>query len=127
MADTHDQAEGSTANIQEKPLYQKDEEGATIDDTDEWKLDKYRIKVVERIHDEITAAESEVPSTAAELEDYAFRKAISKRTYLDTIARILIYVAGYNKMKEAKAANSGEDRTEEVVVQEEKNEDNTES
>ncbi|KAK3781661.1 hypothetical protein RRG08_043573 [Elysia crispata] len=100
MADSENQTQVASEEIQEPAKPTEPEENI---DTEEWKLDKYREKVVERIQDEITKTESEVTRTATELEDFAYNKAVSKRTYLDFIARILVYVAQFNEKKEEKA------------------------
>ncbi|CAL1535175.1 unnamed protein product [Lymnaea stagnalis] len=77
-------------------------------ESDEWKAEKYRTKVVERIHEEITKTESQVPKSAAELEDFVFSKATSRKSYLDLVARILIYISEFNKKKEKKDTDEGD-------------------
>ncbi|GFR57953.1 mediator of RNA polymerase II transcription subunit [Elysia marginata] len=127
MADSENQTQVLSEGVQE-PVKQIETEEEDID-TDEWKLEKYRIKVVERIQEEITKTESEVTKTATELEEFAFNRAVSKRTYLDCIARILVYVAQFNqkKVEKARAEEKGDDEEAETVKEEDGSEKPAES
>ncbi|CAG5121543.1 unnamed protein product [Candidula unifasciata] len=87
---------------------QKTEEAPESDD---WKNEKFRSKVVERIQEEITKTESQVPKSAADLEQFVFSKATSRKNYLDLVARILVYVAEFNKKKEKKETEEAKGET----------------
>ncbi|RUS89767.1 hypothetical protein EGW08_002470 [Elysia chlorotica] len=127
MADTENEVQVVSDDPQE-PVKPMEPEEETVD-TEEWKMEKYRIKVVERIQDEITKTESEVTKTATELEEFAYNKAVSKRTYLDFIARILVYVAQFNEKKEekARAEEKGNAEESETVKQEDESQETTDS
>ncbi|KAH9518686.1 hypothetical protein Btru_005981 [Bulinus truncatus] len=77
-------------------------------DSDEWKGEKYRKKVVERLQDEITKTESQIPKSATELEEFVFSKATSRKSYRDLTASVLIYIRDFNKKKEKKDSADGE-------------------
>ncbi|KAK6967635.1 hypothetical protein BgiMline_027470 [Biomphalaria glabrata] len=86
-------------------------------DSDEWKAEKYRNKVIERIQDEITKSESQIPKTAAQLEEFVFSKATSRKSYLDLTASLLIYINDFNKKKEKKDSSDGDNKQEEEVTE----------
>ncbi|XP_005111431.1 mediator of RNA polymerase II transcription subunit 15 isoform X2 [Aplysia californica] len=105
MADTQAAPVEETAPEVEKKTEEEPEEP----ESDEWKAEKYRNKVVERIQDEITKTESQVPKSAAELEEFVFSKAKSRKDYLDLVARLLIYVSEFNKKRSKDAEKDAED------------------
>ncbi|XP_059169904.1 uncharacterized protein LOC131951599 [Physella acuta] len=88
-------------------LNQKEESEDNVE-SDEWKAQKYRNKVIERIQEEMRKSESQVPKSAAELEEFVFSKATSRKSYLDLVARILIYITEFNKKKEKKDEMAGD-------------------
>uniref|UniRef100_A0A0B7AWJ3 Mediator of RNA polymerase II transcription subunit 15 n=1 Tax=Arion vulgaris TaxID=1028688 RepID=A0A0B7AWJ3_9EUPU len=96
---------------------QKTEEAPESDD---WKTEKYRNKVVELLQDQITKTESQVPKSATDLELFVFSKATSRKSYMDLVTRILMYIAEFNKKMEKKEteeskADTGENGEEKKV------------
>jgi len=79
---------------------------------DEWKAEKYRNKVIERIEDEIAKTESTVPKSASELEEFVFNKSNSRKDYLDFVAKLLIYITEFNKKKNSEAEKKDEEKEE---------------
>jgi len=77
---------------------------------DEWKAEKYRNKVIERIEDEIAKTESSVPKSAGDLEEFVFNKSNSRKDYLDFVAKLLIYITEFNKKKTSEAEKKDEEK-----------------
>uniref|UniRef100_A0A2C9KSJ5 Mediator of RNA polymerase II transcription subunit 15 n=1 Tax=Biomphalaria glabrata TaxID=6526 RepID=A0A2C9KSJ5_BIOGL len=67
--------------------------------------------------DEITKSESQIPKTAAQLEEFVFSKATSRKSYLDLTASLLIYINDFNKKKEKKDSSDGDNKQEEEVTE----------
>ncbi|XP_013082676.2 uncharacterized protein LOC106067940 isoform X2 [Biomphalaria glabrata] len=67
--------------------------------------------------DEITKSESQIPKTAAQLEEFVFSKATSRKSYLDLTASLLIYINDFNKKKEKKDSSDGDNKQEEEFTE----------